>query len=257
MTDRLHNTFRSKDSILNIYFTAGYPKLNDTLKIAKQLYENGVDMIEIGMPFSDPLADGLTIQNSSQVALKNGITIDLIFQQVSEIRSEISEIPIILMGYLNQLIQIGVEQFLRQAKQAGVDALIIPDLPSEIYQSTYKSMFESYGIKICFLITPQTPLSRVKEISGVCSGFLYMVSTFSTTGNRLNLNNELIQYFESIRNLNIDVPRLIGFGIHNKSSYKLASEYANGAIIGSAFIQSLKADSTLNDNITDFIKSIR
>lgn len=255
--NRLAQTFNTTDSVLNIYFTAGYPELNDTVQIAKQLYKNGVDMIEIGMPFSDPLADGKTIQQSSEVALKNGITIQQIFDQVTEIRTALPTFPIILMGYLNQLLQFGMEGFLKTAKQAGVDALIIPDLPLEVYTSEYKDLFKAYGLNICFLITPETSTNRVIEIARECTGFLYMVSTFSTTGNTFILDDVCKEYFTRIDRLNLNIPKLVGFGIHNQSSFKATATYANGAIIGSAFINALNNPGTLSENINHFISSIR
>ncbi len=257
MMDRLTQTFTNSNALLNIYFTAGYPNLNDTVKIAKQLDKSGVDIIEIGMPFSDPLADGKTIQNSSQIALKNGITLDKIFHQVTEIRAEITELPIVLMGYLNQLLQFKIDLFLKRAKLAGVDALIIPDLPLDVYIKEYKSLFEFYGIKICFLITPQTPKQRVLEISKFCTGFIYMVSTYSTTGNKMTLSPELINYFTSIHALNLKTPQLIGFGIHDSNSFNTATKYAHGAIIGSAFIKALDTKGDIKENINRFIQSIR
>lgn len=255
--NRLNHAFNRPNPILNIYYTAGYPKLNDTIEIAKQLHLNGVDMIEIGMPFSDPLADGKVIQESSQVALNNGMTISLLFDQISEIRSTVTDLPIILMGYLNQLLQFGVEPFLKKSKASGVDALIIPDLPLDVYLDEYQALFDAYNIKICFLVTPQTSKERILEISNVCTGFLYMVSTYSTTGNQFTLNENLRTYFKTIQELNLPIPRLIGFGIHNQDSFNTASEFAHGAIIGSAFIKALNTTYSLPENINHFIQSIR
>lgn len=255
--DRLTNTFKQNPEVLNIYFTAGYPNLNDTVKIAKILHQNGVDMIEIGMPYSDPLADGNTIQHSSEVALKNGITLPHIFNQVKDIRQLYPNWPIVLMGYFNQVLQYGIEPFLLKANQCGVDALIIPDLPPELYEQSYKPLFEKYKIKICFLVTPYTKQERMLKISELCTGFLYIVSSTSTTGNNLSEHKESFNYFNKIKDLNLSIPKLIGFGIQNKAHFNMACQYAQGGIIGSAFINALKSEHTLSDNINTFIKTIR
>lgn len=256
MMNRISQAFAENDKLLNIYYTAGYPQRDDTVEIARQLYKNGVNMIEIGMPFSDPLADGKTIQKSSQIALKNGMTIDLLFEQITQIRLENDSISIVLMGYLNQVLQYGVNQFLKHAQLAGVDALIIPDLPLDIYLDTYKSLFETYGIKICFLITPQTSEQRLLEISKACTGFLYIVSTFAITGGCLSFNKTNLNYFNKVKALNLSIPQLIGFGIRNRNDFQMASKYAHGAIIGSAFINALDTDQPLSKTIQQFTSTI-
>jgi tryptophan synthase alpha chain len=256
MSNRLENTFKEKQNILNVYITAGFPCLNDTVDIVKELASNGVDMIEIGMPFSDPLADGPTIQYSSEVAIKNGITLELIFKQVQEIRKSI-QIPIILMGYYNQMLQYGVEQFVKKATQVGVDGLIIPDMPLNIYQQEYKKLFEKYDIKMSFLITPQTADERIIEIAKESSAFLYVVSSYAITGGKSEIQDYQTEYFKKIAALNITTPKLIGFGISNAETFEQACIYADGAIIGSAFIKALTDSKNIKETIKQFINSIK
>lgn len=256
MSNRLENTFKEKKDILNVYLTAGYPSLNDTVEVVQQLASNGVDMVEIGMPFSDPLADGPTIQHSSEVAIKNGITLALIFEQVAEIRKTV-QIPIILMGYYNQLLQYGVEQFVRKATEVGVDGLIIPDLPLDIYQQEYKALFEQHDLKMSFLITPQTTDERVMEIAKESNAFLYVVSSYAITGGKSEIEEYQTNYFKKIIDLDIKTPKLIGFGISNAETFSKACEYADGAIIGSAFIKALSSGTDLKTSINQFITSIK
>lgn len=256
MSSRLEHTFRDKKDILNVYLTAGFPKLNDTVEVVQELAKNGVDMVEIGMPFSDPLADGPTIQHSSEIAIKNGITLALIFEQVAEIRKTV-QIPIILMGYYNQMLQYGVEQFLNKANEVGVDGLIIPDLPLDIYQQEYKVLFEKYDIKMSFLITPQTTEDRVLEIAKESSAFLYIVSSYAITGGKSKIKEYQTNYFKKIAALNISTPKLIGFGISNVETFNKACEYANGAIIGSAFIKAIGKSENLKESINQFITQIK
>lgn len=255
MENRIYNTFLKKN-ILNIYVTAGYPKLADTVAIVQELAKNGVDMVEIGMPFSDPLADGPTIQNSSEIAIKNGITLDLIFEQIQEIRKTV-KIPIILMGYFNQLLQFGVEQFLQKAAHVGVDGLIIPDLPIDIYQEKYKSLVEKYGLKMSFLITPQTSEERIQLIAKESRAFLYVVSSYAITGGKSEIEDYQTKYFERIKSLNIKTPKLIGFGISNKETFETACQYAEGAIIGSAFIKAIEKSKNLKETIKEFVENIK
>ena len=256
MSNRIQNTFQAKQNILNVYLTAGFPQLNDTVEIVKELANNGVDMVEIGMPFSDPLADGPTIQNSSEIAIKNGITLDLIFSQIEEIRSTIN-IPVILMGYYNQMFQYGVKKFIEKASQVGVDGLIIPDLPLDIYQQEYKTLFAEHNIKMSFLITPQTSDKRIELIANESNAFLYVVSSYAITGGKSNINKQQIQYFNKIKDLNINTPKLIGFGISNKSTFDTACKYAEGAIIGSAFIKTIAQSQNIKNTIKEFIQTIR
>jgi len=256
MSNRIENTFREKKNILNVYLTAGFPALGSTIEIVQELEKNGVDMVEIGMPFSDPLADGPTIQHSSEVAIKNGITLNLIFSQIEEIRKTV-QIPIILMGYYNQMLQYGVEAFARKANEVGVDGLIIPDLPLDIYQKEYKTLFNQYDLKMSFLITPQTTDKRVLEIAKESSAFLYVVSSYSITGGKSKIEQKQIDYFKRIINLDLPTPKLIGFGISNKQTFDTACQYSEGAIIGSAFIKAIGQSKNLAATIKQFITSIK
>lgn len=255
--NRLEHLFSTKENILNIYTTAGFPKLNDTIQIVQELAASGVDMIEIGMPFSDPLADGPTIQHSSEVAIENGITIDLIFDQIKEIRKTVT-IPIMLMGYINQLIKYDIESFLEKATAVGVDGFILPDLPLDIYQEEYKTLFEKHNLKMSFLITPQTTDDRIKIIAKESSAFLYVVSSFAITGSKNDLQQNQLDYFKKIDAMKLNTPKLIGFGISNTDTFNTACNYANGAIIGSAFIKTLSTSTTeLKNTIRDFIKPLK
>lgn len=244
------------EGALNVYLTAGFPELNDTVEVVQELEKNGVDMVEIGIPFSDPLADGPTIQHSSEVAIKNGITLELIFQQIKEIRKTV-QIPIILMGYYNQMLQYGIEQFLKKANEVGVDGLIIPDLPLDIYQQEYKALFEQYDIKMSFLITPQTTESRIELIAKESTAFLYVVSSYAITGGKSGIEDYQTEYFKKIAALNIKTPKLIGFGISNAETFEQACIYADGAIIGSAFIKALTDSKNIKETIKQFITSIK
>jgi len=251
----MKNTFK-KNNILNIYITAGFPKLNDTVEIVNELAKNNVDIIEIGMPFSDPLADGPTIQNSSKKAIENGITITKIFEQIKEIRKS-SDIPILLMGYYNQLLQYGTEKFFNKAKEVGVNGFIIPDLPLDIYQKKHQRLVNSLGLNMIFLITPQTTNERIMAIDNTTSGFIYVVSSYSITGGSNEISKKQINYFERIKKMNLTNPTLIGFGIHNKKTFDTACKYTNGAIIGSAFIKEIEKSGDYQKTISNFIKSIR
>ena len=253
---RLKDTFNTKSDILNIYVTAGYPNLNDTVDIVIELAKNGVDMVEIGMPFSDPLADGPTIQNSSQIAIKNGITLELIFNQVEEIRKT-TNIPIVLMGYYNQVLQYGADSFFEKAKAVGVDGFIIPDLPLDIYEKEHQQKVESLDLDMIFLITPQTTDDRIKLIDSKSSGFLYVVSSFAITGSKSDIQQSQIDYFKRINNLELKTPKLIGFGISDKKTFDTACQHAHGAIIGSAFIKALNDTKNVKESIKDFISEIR
>ena len=254
--NRLEHLFSTKKNILNIYTTAGFPKLNDTIEVVKELAASGVDMVEIGMPFSDPLADGPTIQDSSEIAIQNGITLDLIFEQIQEIRKTV-DIPIMLMGYLNQVVKYGTEAFLSKAKAVGVDGLILPDLPLDIYLDEYKPLFETHGLKMSFLITPQTSENRIRLIAKESTAFLYVVSSFAITGSKSDIEDSQIDYFNYINNLELSVPKLIGFGISNAETFSKACAYADGAIIGSAFIKSLKSSTNLSVDIKQFISNTK
>ncbi len=252
--NRLTERLSAEGKILSIYATAGFPQLKDTLQVLKELENVGVDLIEIGMPFSDPLADGPTIQESSTKALINGMTTELLFEQLKEVRNHLS-IPLILMGYFNPVLQFGVEKFLKKAAEIGIDGVILPDLPLEVYEREYKDLFEAYGLSMIFLITPQTPERRIRQIEQASTSFIYMVSTSSTTGAQEGFNQESMEYFKRIEAMNLQVPTVVGFGISNASSYHQATSHSKGAIIGSAFIKALSKEGI--EGIPAFIRSIR
>lgn len=239
---------------MSIYFTAGYPNLEDTVTIIENLEESGVDMIEIGLPFSDPLADGPTIQASSTQALKNGMTTDLLFNQLKDIRKTVS-IPLIIMGYFNPMLQYGVEAFCKKCQEIGIDGLIIPDLPVDVYNEQYKSIFEKYGLVNVFLITPQTSKERIQFIDSISNGFIYMVSSASVTGGSNGFGEQQTNYFKRVENMKLKNPQIVGFGISNNETFNQATTYAKGAIIGSAFIKHLSKNNV--NKIEDFIKSIK
>lgn len=252
--NRINQKLQENHKLLSIYFTAGYPQLNDTVNIIKSLQNVGVDMIEIGMPFSDPLADGPTIQQSGSIALKNGMTSKILFAQLKYIRKEI-DIPLILMGYLNPILQFGVEEFCKACAEVGIDGLIIPDLPIEDYHQNYQSIFEAYGLINIFLITPQTSLDRIKFIDKISNGFIYMVSSAGTTGSKNEFDQEQLDYFKRISDLNLKNLQIVGFGISNNQTFEQATCYSKGAIIGSAFINQI---SNLGiEGIDNFVKNIR
>ncbi|GAB1855864.1 tryptophan synthase subunit alpha [Flavobacteriaceae bacterium MHTCC 0001] len=234
--NRIQEKLKGDKKLLSIYFTAGYPKIDDTVSIIQDLEKNGVDMIEIGLPFSDPLADGPTIQDSSTAALKNGMTSEVLFNQLEGIRDSVN-IPLIIMGYFNPMLQYGVEAFCKKCKALGIDGLIIPDLPVDVYHEHYQSIFEKYGLINVFLITPQTSEERIRYIDSVSNGFIYMVSSASTTGAKSGFGDTQTEYFERIANMNLKNPQIIGFGISNNETFTQATKYAKGAIIGSAFVK--------------------
>jgi tryptophan synthase alpha chain len=253
--NRLDQLFQTKKDTLNIYLTAGFPNLEDTISIVKTLSNNGVDMVEIGMPFSDPLADGPTIQKSSQIAIENGITLNIIFEQVKEIRKTI-DFPIVLMGYYNQIIKYGDVAFFEKAKAVGVDGFIIPDLPIPIFKNQYKNLFNQLELKISFLITPQTTDERIRMIAKENTGFLYVVSSYSITGSQLDIQEKQTAYFERIKALKLSCPKLLGFGISNKQTVAIANQHFDGAIIGSAFIKAIQNGPSVESNINDYINSV-
>lgn len=236
--NRIQNKLSTTKKILSIYFSAGFPNLNDTKSLIENLANNNVDMIEIGLPFSDPLADGPTIQASSTVALQNGMTSEILFEQLKDIRKTV-EIPLIIMGYFNPILQYGVEEFLKKCQTTGIDGLIVPDLPLEIYLLEYKERFESYGIAMIFLITPQTSEERIRLIDANSNSFIYMVSSSSVTGSKTEFTENQMAYFERIAAMNLKNPQIIGFGIHDKITFEQATKHQKGAIIGSAFINFL------------------
>ncbi|WP_445736708.1 tryptophan synthase subunit alpha [Mariniflexile sp.] len=233
--NKINKKLQENKKLLSIYFTAGYPTLNDTVTIIQNLEKSGVDMIEIGLPFSDPLADGPTIQASSTQALKNGMTTEVLFNQLKNIRKTVS-IPLIIMGYFNPVLQYGVEAFCKKCQEIGIDGLIIPDLPVDVYNEQYKATFEKYGLINVFLITPQTSVERINFIDSISNGFIYMVSSASVTGSQSGFGDEQTAYFKRIANMDLKNPQVIGFGISDNKTFTQATQYAKGAIIGSAFI---------------------
>jgi tryptophan synthase alpha chain len=255
--NRIDKLFREKkNNILSVYFTAGYPQLDSTITIIRALAEYGADMIEIGIPFSDPMADGPVIQRSNEQALKNGMTLKLLFNQLSDLRDDV-KIPILLMGYLNPVIQFGVENFCRQCSEAGIDGVILPDLPPAVYVKEYRTIFDRYDLYNILLISPQSSVERVKYIDQLSRGFIYMVSSSSVTGSRGNLTDEQISYFKRTGEMNLVNPSLIGFGISDRDTFINAGKHARGGIIGSAFVKILGKDGNLKENVGKFIKEIR
>ncbi len=252
--NRINTKLEEGKKLLSIYFTAGYPKLEDTTTVIEELVKSGVDMIEIGLPFSDPLADGPTIQESSTAALKNGMTTAKLFDQIKDIRKTV-DIPLIVMGYFNPMLQYGVEKFCATCAEIGIDGLIMPDLPLAEYEEHYQATFEKYGLKMIFLITPQTSDERIRQIDAASDGFIYMVSSASTTGKTSGFSNVQTDYFERIAALNLKNPQIVGFGIKDEETFKAATQTAQGAIIGSAFIKTLTEKGI--EGISGFIKSIR
>ncbi len=255
--NRIRQIIESKGKeILNVYFTAGYPTLDSIVSIIKSLQESGADIIELGMPYSDPLADGLTIQQSSEQALANGLNLNNLFESIAEARKKYT-IPIIMMGYFNQLLQYGVEDFLALAQKNGVDGMIIPDLPMEIYKKDYQALFTKYNMSMSFLITPMTSDARIQLADELSDAFIYMVSQSSITGKKGEISTQQKEYFERIHNMNLKSPRLIGFGIHDNETFQTACDYSHGAIIGSAYIRALKDNEDIELTTQNFISKIR
>lgn len=257
MKNRITNLFETKSkNILSVFFTAGYPQRHDTIAIAEHLQKAGVDIIEIGIPFSDPIADGPTIQESNKVALDQGMSVALLLQQVSELRSKI-KMPIVLMGYLNPVMQFGMENFFKEAARVGVDGLILPDLPLEEYELCYKHLCESLSLSVSFLISPTTSEARIRKIDALTSGFIYAVSSSSTTGAKQEFNQEQITYFKKLSTLQLKNPFLIGFGISNSQTYQQACAHSAGAIVGSSFITALKLATNPATEIEKFVHTLR
>ena len=255
--NRIDKLFKEKKTnILSVYFTAGYPNLDSTTVIIKALENAGADMIEIGMPFSDPMADGPVIQHSNEQALKNGMSLKLLFSQLSGIRKEV-KIPLLLMGYLNPVIQFGIANFCAECSSVGIDGVILPDLPPQSFVEEYFSIFDKYNLYNILLISPQSSAERIYTIDKISRGFIYMVSSSSVTGTKNDFSEEQVAYFKRVQNMNLDNPCLIGFGISNRETYNKAGKYARGAIIGSAFVKSLGKDDKVIENIGRFIRKIR
>jgi tryptophan synthase alpha chain len=251
--NRINQKMQEDKKLLSIYFTAGYPALEDTVQIIQDLEKSGVDMIEIGLPFSDPLADGPTIQESSTAALKNGMTTEVLFKQLKDIRKTVS-IPLIVMGYFNPMLQYGVEAFCKKCQEIGIDGIIMPDLPLDVYQTEYEKTFKKYGLINVFLITPQTSTERIHQIDKASDGFIYMVSSASVTGSKSGFGQEQEAYFDRIASLRLANPQIVGFGIKDSETFSTATKNAKGAIIGSAFIKYLTAHGT--NRIDEFVSKI-
>ena len=255
--NRIDKLFKEKkNNILSIYFTAGYPHLDSTTEVIKSLAGAGADMIEIGMPFSDPMADGPVIQRSNEKALLNGMNLRLLFDQLKEIRNEIS-VPLILMGYLNPVMQFGIESFCRKCRETGIDGVILPDLPVQVYTEEYQSIFNENDLYNILLITPQSSRERILEIDKASRGFVYLVSSSSVTGTKGNFSEDQMSYFKRVNEMNLKNPGLIGFGISNSETFIKAGKYARGGIIGSAFVKILGQEGDIDKNIYRFIKGIR
>lgn len=257
MKNRVISLFEKKNkNILSVFYTAGFPTLNATQKIAEALQQGGVDMIELGIPFSDPVADGPTIQASNKIALDNGMTVPLLLEQLKEIRKTVS-IPILLMGYLNPVLQYGIERFVKDAAAAGADGFILPDLPLDEYLDSWQYLVEQHGLVTTFLISPTTSEERIRKVDAATKGFIYAVSSSSTTGTRAGFNEEQVAYFKRLQSLNLSNPYLIGFGVSNRETYQAVCEYAHGAIIGSAFIKLLQSSTNHQQDIQIFISQLK
>jgi tryptophan synthase alpha chain len=247
---------QATEPILNVYTTAGFPHFEDTMTVLNALQQGGVDIIEVGMPYSDPVADGETIQLSNQAALEQGMSVAHLFEQLKDMRKSIT-VPVLLMGYINPVLQYGMEAFCAKCAEVGVDGLILPDLPMLEYEASYKAIFEKYGLYNILLITPQTNDERIRHIDSVSKGFIYMVSSASTTGAKTGISADQEVYFSRIAAMNLQNPRLIGFGISDHESFLKASKNASGAIIGSAFVKMIAQAKDLQAEIVDFVQSIK
>ncbi|KGE15206.1 tryptophan synthase subunit alpha [Sphingobacterium deserti] len=250
------NIFKSKQKkLLSIYYTAGYPTLESTIDIAAELEKSGADFLEIGFPYSDPVADGPVIQNSSEVALQNGMNLKVLFEQLKALRSRVS-IPVFLMGYFNPVLQYGIENFCKSCQEVGVDGVIIPDLPMYEYEDLYERIFRQYGISNIFLVTPQTSAERIRKIDKLSTSFVYLLSSNATTGKKLEVGESSAVYFQRMKEMELKNPLVIGFGISNAETFAKATAYAHGAIIGSAFVKLLSAPNYLQE-IGPFIENIK
>ncbi|MEO6850277.1 MAG: tryptophan synthase subunit alpha [Mucilaginibacter sp.] len=254
--NRLNKLFESKkDNLLSIYFTAGYPALNTTLTIAGALEKAGVDFLEIGFPYSDPVADGPTVQHSSEKALENGMNLNRLFDELKDLRKHVS-IPILLMGYFNPVVQYGVERFCKKAVEVGVDGIIVPDLPMYEYETLYSKHFIDNGLSNIFLVTPQTAEERIRKIDDLSNSFIYLLSSSTITGKGLQLSDAIEDYYKRVKAMQLKCPTVIGFGITNNQTFSKACEYARGAIVGSSFVRLLGTENYL-EGIPEFIETIR
>jgi tryptophan synthase alpha chain len=252
---RIKGLFETRKNILSIYYTAGYPGLNDTLQIAEALEQAGADLLEIGFPYSDPVADGPTIQASSKQSLDQGMDLKLLFAQLKDLRKKVS-IPVLLMGYVNPVLQFGVENFCKACVEVGVDGCIVPDLPMVEYEELYQPIFEQNGLTNIFLVTPQTSTDRIRKIDGLSTGFIYLLSSSATTGQHLQVSDNTESYFSRIAEMKLSNPTMIGFGINSRETFDKACQYANGAIIGSAFVKALDPND-LKGSIRSFMQKFK
>ena len=254
--NRLQNLFHTKkNNLLSIYYTAGYPELNTTVDIAEALEKAGADFLEIGFPYSDPVADGPTIQHSSETALQNGMTVHVLFEQLKDLRKRVN-IPILLMGYVNPILQYGIEKFCKTAAEVGVDGIIVPDLPMYEYEALYSQYFLDNNLSNIFLVTPQTSEERIRKIDELSNSFIYLLSSSTITGGNLQMSDSIEGYYRRIKAMHLKNPTIFGFGIKDNASFKKACEYANGAIVGTAFVRHLGTDDYF-EKIPEFVKSIR
>jgi tryptophan synthase alpha chain len=252
---RLSELFKKQNRrVLNVYCTAGFPQLNSTLQVMESLQANGANIIELGMPYSDPLADGEVIQSSGNIALANGMTIETLFEQLATMRNSI-HIPVVLMGYMNPILQYGFEAFCKKAKAVGVDGLILPDLPLFEFEEFYGKTIKENELDFVFLVTPETPEERLRKLDALSSGFLYAVSSSATTGKDKDFSKVAV-YLQKLQALNLKNPVLVGFGIKDKETFDAVCAYSNGAIIGSAYINALSKGNDVNNTTAQFLKSV-
>jgi tryptophan synthase alpha chain len=252
---RLQALFANKkERVLNVYCTAGYPQLDSTATIIQSLQNNGADIVELGMPYSDPLADGPVIQESGNIALQNGMTIAVLFEQLKALKGQIN-IPIILMGYMNPVLQYGFEKFCAEASAVGIDGLILPDLPEYEFEMEYGAIIKKYGLDFIFLVTPETSTERIQQLDNLSTGFLYAVSSSATTGKDKDFNS-VEKYLEQLHSMQLKNPVLVGFGIKDRNTFESACKYANGAIIGTAFIKALEGSTNIDATVKEFISAV-
>jgi tryptophan synthase alpha chain len=255
--NRIQDLFNTNSQkILSVYFTAGHPEPESAVQIIAELEKQGVHLIEIGIPFSDPLADGPVIQQSSQKALENGMSLKKLLSELKDIRKQV-KIPLLLMGYFNTVLQYGVDAFCKQIAEIGIDGVILPDMPLDVYEEAYQTTFDKQGIIPIFLITPGTSEERIRKTESLSKGFIYMVSSASTTGSKTGFDTESVAYFKRIADMQLKVPVITGFGISNKTTFNQATQYSSGAIIGSAFVKALEGKGSLKEKIDAFIKTLK